>query len=113
MKRSLLLAGLLVANAASAATNFTATVTAYCACQKCCGPNASGLAANGKPPIEGVTVAGPRRFKLGTKVTIATVGARVINDRLARKYDDRFDVYFTDHQAARRFGIRRLTVTVE
>lgn len=88
------------------------TITAYCTCNKCCGRNASGLAANGKPPVEGVTAAGPRRLSLGTKIKIEGVGIRTVNDRLAKRYDDRFDIYFTNHETAKQFGVKQLKVTV-
>jgi len=96
----------------AAAGEITATVTAYCACQKCCPQWAGGLTASGKLPREGITVAAPRSLKFGTKVQIKGVGERVVQDRLARRYDNRFDVYFDDHQAALRFGKRRLIVTI-
>jgi 3D (Asp-Asp-Asp) domain-containing protein len=91
-------------------TNFI--ITAYCACTICCGPRATGLAANGKPPVEGITVAGPRRLPLGTKVWIDGVGNRIVQDRLAKRYDNRFDVYFKRHDDAKRFGIRTLKVRI-
>jgi 3D (Asp-Asp-Asp) domain-containing protein len=87
-------------------------ITAYCACKLCCGPHASGLAANGHHPVEGITVAASRSIPLGTKVHIEGVGDRVVQDRLARRFDDRIDVYFTSHEAAKRFGKRRLKVTI-
>lgn len=83
-----------------------AVITAYCACTKCCGSNAVGLTASGKPPVQGVTVAGPRNLPFGTVVYIEGVGRRVVQDRTARRYDGRFDVYFTKHADAVRFGIR-------
>ena len=86
------------------------TITAYCCCKTCCGPNAKGIAANGKPPVEGVTCAGPRRLPLGTVVWIEGVGRRVVTDRTARRYDGRFDVYFKSHRDAKRFGIRQAKV---
>ena len=88
-----------------------AIITAYCACTICCGPKATGLAANGRPPIQGITVAGPRALPLGTKVRI---GDRIytITDRTARRYDGRYDIFFKSHAAARRFGIRTNIVEI-
>jgi len=89
------------------------TVTAYCACVKCCGKWSGGPTASGARPQQGVTAAGPRALKFGTRIHIEGVGVRVVQDRLARKYDARFDVYFSDHQAALRFGKRTLNVTLQ
>lgn len=83
-----------------------AILTAYCACKICCGHNATGLAANGRPPVEGVTIAASRSIPLGS--TVIWRGRRYsVQDRLARKYDQRFDVYFTNHQKAKQFGIHK------
>lgn len=87
-------------------------ITAYCLCTVCCGPNATGIAANGKPPIAGITVAGPRMYKLGTKIAISGIGNRVITDRLARKYDNRIDLFMSSHVQAKQFGIRTNKVTI-
>ena len=88
------------------------TVTAYCACPKCCGKWADGITASGKPAREGVTVAASRSIPFGTKLRIEGVGVRVVEDRLSKRYDHRVDIYFASHEAARRFGIRRLNVEV-
>lgn len=128
-----------------------AVITAYCACRICCGPHATGLAANGRPPQEGVTVAAPRWVPLGTVVTIRLLplqgtvkGAaseaeftrpkrakqvpvsttwkaplststlvRTAQDRTARRYDGRFDIYFSRHSDAVKFGIRHAVVTLQ
>lgn len=87
------------------------TVTAYCHCARCCG-RAAQPTASGKMPRAGVTVAGPRRIPLGTRVRIEGVGERVVQDRLARRYDNRFDVFFASHDEARRFGKRRLRILI-
>ena len=88
-----------------------AVVTAYCSCKICCGPNAKGICANNKPPIAGVTIAASRTIPLGSKVQI---GERtyVVHDRLAKRYDSRFDIYFASHKDAKQFGIRTNKVTV-
>jgi len=88
-----------------------AIITGYCSCQRCCGPNATGLTASGRAPIVGKTVAAPRSVLLGSTVVIA--GHRyTAQDRTARRFEGRFDIYFTNHAAARRFGIQTNTVTV-
>lgn len=98
------------AKAKGAETN-TVTVTAYCACVKCCGKWAGGPTASGVIPKQGETVAGPRNIKFGTVVEIEGLGKRVVQDRTAKKYDGRIDVFFSDHKEALKFGIRQLKVT--
>lgn len=86
----------------------TFTVTAYCAA-KCCTPGHE-LTASGTHPAQGFTIAAPRGISLGTHLRIEGVGWRIVEDRLARKYDDRFDVYFERHEDAVKFGKRKLKV---
>ena len=86
------------------------TVTAYCCCPICCGKWACGENLRREALHSGVSVAGPRRYPLGTKVWIEGLGARVIEDRTARRYDDRFDLYFANHAQAVAFGERKLKV---
>lgn len=86
------------------------TVTAYCACKKCCGPNAKGITASGKSVKEGVTIAAPRSIPFGTKLFIEGVGIRIVQDRLAKRYDDRIDVFIADHNRALNFGKKTLKV---
>ena len=83
----------------------TATITAYCACKLCCGPNAKGITANGQRPIQGITIAASRTLPFGTTVIIGDKTFRV-QDRLAKRYDNRFDIYFTKHSDAKKFGIK-------
>lgn len=86
------------------------TITAYCACVLCCGPDANGITASGVRPREGVTVAAPRSVPFGTRVYIATIGWRTVQDRTARRYDGRYDVYFNRHADAKKFGIKQRKV---
>lgn len=85
-------------------------VTAYCACKVCCGKDAFGYTASGKKPKEGVTVAGSRSIPFGTVLQIEGVGTRIVQDRLAKQYDNRIDVYIADHSKAKKFGKKVLTV---
>lgn len=87
------------------------TVTAYCACKMCCGQWAGGTTAAGTVPKAGRTVAGPRSVPLGTRVHIAGVGWRVVEDRTAKRFDGRWDVYFANHGEAINFGKRKASVT--
>ena len=88
-----------------------AVVTAFCSCKICCGPNAKGICANGKAPVPQTTIAASRTIPLGSKVLLNGHEYRV-DDRLARRYDNRFDIYFASHKDAKQFGIRTNKVTV-
>lgn len=102
---------LLLSTLCAQATTKTFTVTAYCPCQRCCALNAGGWTASGVKPLSGLTAAGPRWMRYGTKLQIPGVGFRVIEDRLARHYDARIDVYVRTHREAVRFGSRKLRVS--
>lgn len=90
---------------------YAAIVTAYCHCSDCCGPNAAGITASGRPPVARKTVAAPRSVLLGSTVIIE--GRRyTAEDRTSIRHEGRFDIYFRTHKEAREFGIRKLTVTI-
>lgn len=96
-----------------AQTNQVFTVTAYCGCVKCCGKwAATHKTADGHTPKEGITCAAPRSVPFGTKLDIEGVGTRIVQDRLAKKYDGRIDIYFAKHSEALKFGKKRLAVKV-
>ena len=98
---------------AGCATASAATVTAYCPCAICCGVmGGTGITASGKPARQGVTVAASRKIPMGTRLRIEGVGVRVVQDRLATRYDDRVDVFFARHEDAVRFGKKTLAVRV-
>lgn len=106
----LLLVSLFLAGCATASA---ATVTAYCPCAICCGVmGGTGITASGKQARQGVTVAASRSIPMGTRLRIEGVGVRVVQDRLAPRYDDRVDVFFTRHEDAVRFGKKALAVRV-
>lgn len=89
----------------------TAIVTAYCAGKCCCGPSAKGICANGQRPTQGITIAASRTIKFGSLVEVD--GRRyIVQDRLAKRYDSRFDIYFTKHSDAKKFGIKTQQVKV-
>ena len=80
-----------------------AIVTAYIATGNPC--------ADRKMPRVGITCAVPRGFPLGCKVIIA--GHEYIGqDRTAKKYDGRFDIFFPDKKSAMEFGLQHKTITV-
>ena len=88
------------------------TITAYCACAKCCGKNANGITAAGTRPVEGRTVAAARSIPLGTRIHIEGIGWRVVEDRTARRYDGRVDVFFKSHADAVKFGKQNRAVRI-
>jgi 3D (Asp-Asp-Asp) domain-containing protein len=90
-------------------------ITAYCACEKCCGewaknrPGGIIVGAAGTELHEGVSIASPLPF--GTRVYIDGVGEYVVQDRtaswVAEKYNNEIvDVYFDNHDAASAFGLQ-------
>lgn len=88
-----------------------AIVSGFCHCKICCGPHATGLTAAGTRPVEGRTVALPRRFPLGSRVIIDG-HTYVGEDRTARRFDGRIDVYCASHEKAKRRGISTNLVTI-
>jgi 3D (Asp-Asp-Asp) domain-containing protein len=93
-------------------------VTAYCACTICCGKNARGLTASGKPVNynDGRFVAADTRLlPFGTKLRVPMYheGAVVeVIDRGGAIKGNKLDVYFDDHQVARRWGRQILPVDI-
>lgn len=94
-------------------------ITAYCACEKCCGewaknrPNGVVCGAAGIELKAGVSCASPLPF--GTVVEVEGLGEYIVQDRtaswIAEKYDNKvIDIYFDDHEAALKFGIQNLNV---
>lgn len=82
------------------------TLTAYCSCTAiCCPATSKGLTANGTRPIQGITVAAPRRLPFNSDV-IFNGRTYKVQDRLAKRYDSRFDIYFAKHSDAKKFGIK-------
>lgn len=103
---------LLIAFMLSASALSASTVTAYCSCHRCCGWWGGNKTASGNKPKQGITVAGPRSLPLGTRVFIEGIGERVVQDRLSKKHDSRFDLFFSSHSEAAKFGKKELKVTV-
>jgi 3D (Asp-Asp-Asp) domain-containing protein len=90
-------------------------VTAYCACEKCCGewalnrPNGIVYGAAGVELKAGVSCASPLPF--GTVVEIEGLGEYIVQDRIAQWVVDKYgenliDIYFDDHEAAKEFGLQ-------
>lgn len=83
----------------------TATLTAYCSCKLCCGQQAKGVTASGARARQNITIAASRQIPLGTRA-IVNGHEYIVQDRLAQRYDPRFDIYFTKHTDALKFGIK-------
>ena len=83
----------------------------FCHCHLCT-PSPPQPTASGAWPREGITVAGPRWVKLGTRVLI-NGKPYVVQDRTARRWDGkRWDIFVSDHQRAKRLGIRKVKITI-
>ena len=86
-------------------------LTAYCGCALCCG-KANQPCADGKMPVQGVTIAAPRSVPLGTRVVV--LGHEyIVQDRTARRFNGRWDIYFQTHKDALRFGKKTNNVTIK
>jgi 3D (Asp-Asp-Asp) domain-containing protein len=80
-------------------------LTAYCACEKCCGKT-DGITASGVKAVEGVTIAADTKvLPFGTEViidgheyTVQDVGGAIKGNRI--------DIYFDSHQEALEFGVQ-------
>lgn len=94
-------------------------ITAYCACEKCCGewalnrPNGIVYGAAGVELEAGISCASPLPF--GTVVEIEGLGEYIVQDRLAQWVVDKhgenlIDIYFDDHEAALGFGLQHRNV---
>jgi len=91
-------------------------VTAYCPCEKCCGPDSPGTTASGHK-IQGgdVFVAADKRYSFGTKMIIPGYndGQPVeVLDRGGAIKGDKIDVFFPTHEEALEWGVKNLDVKV-
>lgn len=94
------------------------TLTAYCPCMKCCGKWANGITATGTTATEGRTIAvDPRVIPYGSTVTLyyedGTVHTYTAEDCGGAIKENRIDVFFDSHEAARAFGVQSAMVYVE
>lgn len=95
------------------------TVTAYCACEKCCGKTLDnpwyGITATGTRATEGRTVAvDPRVIPLGGTIYFegpdGLVGGYIAEDTGGAIKGNRIDLYFDSHEEALEWGVRTLEV---
>lgn len=92
------------------------TITAYCACPICCGKEADdplyGITATGTTATEGRTIAvDPTVIPYGTVVYIDGQ-AYVAEDCGGGIQDRQIDLYFDDHEAARKWGVQEKEVFI-
>lgn len=67
--------------------------------------------ASGSFPTAGRTVAASRSIPFGS--TIIIDGHKyLVEDRLAKKYDSRIDIFMASHREAQQFGRKRKQVTI-
>lgn len=94
------------------------TLTAYCPGRCCCGKWASGYTATGTLATEGRTIAvDPKVIPYGTHVLLiwpnGTQRSYIVEDCGSGVNGNHIDVFFDDHQAARRFGVQSAMVYLE
>ena len=108
------------------------TVTAYCACGKCCGwkrnwygrpvyasgplkgkPKKIGICADGSKAKKGVIAADTAQYPFGTVMYVPGYGYGVVHDRGGAIRGARhIDLFMSSHRQAKRWGRRTLTVIV-
>ncbi len=80
-------------------------ITAYCACEKCCGAGASGYTASGTVATQGRTIAASSKYPFGTKLMInGTV--YTVEDRGGSVNGNVIDMFFANHQDACNWGVQ-------
>jgi len=94
-------------------------VTAYCACPKCCGPQARGITASGqRVSYNGgrFVAADPDVLPMNTRVRVpgyhGAIPVKVIDTGGAIK-GNKLDVYFPSHEVALQWGRQSLDIIVE
>ena len=92
-------------------------VTAYCPCPKCCGPNARGITASGRPVTAngGKFCAAPRSIPFGTRLIVPGYNDDQpipVYDRGGAIKGNHLDVFFPTHQEAREWGVHWIAVTI-
>jgi 3D (Asp-Asp-Asp) domain-containing protein len=87
-------------------------VTAYCPCAVCCGPNACGLTASGRPAIGQLVAVDPRVIPLGAMLHIPGHGWQLAADTGRLIKGNRVDLLCASHDEARQFGVRWMPVTI-
>jgi len=87
-------------------------LTAYCACEKCCGAYSDGYTAVGTLATAGRTIAvDPNVIPYGTKVII-NGHEYVAEDCGGGIKSNRIDIFFDSHQEALNFGVQKAEVFI-
>ena len=82
-------------------------VTAYCPCEKCCGRWADGYFANGEK-VGGLAIAAPKEIHFGTLIDVPGYGVAKVKDRGGSIKGNKIDVYFDEHETAKKWGVQEL-----
>lgn len=85
------------------------TITAYCPCEQCCGPWASGYTASGNPAIANHTVA-CNVLPFGSRILIDGVEYTVEDTGSTEFGDEWIDIFFNTHEEALAFGVQQMEV---
>ena len=88
-------------------------VTHYCVCSRCCGSNADGYTASGKPVARGM-VAMSSHYPFGTQIMIGGT-MYTVEDRGGSGIENnihRVDIFVPDHNEALRLGRYTTTATI-
>lgn len=93
-------------------TEMTVTATAYCACEKCCGKS-DGITATGTKATAGRTIAvDPKVIPYGSEVII-NGNVYIAEDTGGAIKGNKVDIYFNSHDAARKFGVQKMTAFIK
>jgi 3D (Asp-Asp-Asp) domain-containing protein len=91
-------------------------VTAYCACEQCCGEYADGQTASGHNIQPGdAFVAADKKYPFGTQMVIEGYNNNrpvKVLDRGGAIRENRLDVFFHTHQEALEWGVKYIDVKV-
>ncbi len=109
-------------------------VTAYCACQKCCGWKRSiwscclfpvyssgplkgkrkkvGITSDGTKAKKGIIAADISKYPYGTEMYIPGYGWGVVHDKGSGIKGNHIDVFFKSHKKALEWGSKKLYVTI-
>lgn len=87
------------------------TISHYCDCPICTGTAKGSRTASGVKPKDGRTIACDGKIlKMGDVVYIETIGLRICEDRGGAIKDNRIDLFISDHEKAKKLGIKKVKV---
>ena len=95
----------------------TMEVTAYCNCGKCCSYEPGkrknvGQTASGTQTRIGTVAADPEVLPLGSVVYVPGYGWGRVEDKGGAIKGNKLDLWFTNHEAARKWGRKRIPVKI-